>query len=51
MQEPICKDSRKCFAKSRQNRCRILSKTDYANKDCPFCKENYDGSDEGIKKR
>lgn len=45
MQEPICKDSRKCFAKSRQNRCRILSKTDYADKECPFCREKYEDSD------
>ena len=34
----ICKDKRKCFAKTHGNRCNILNGKPYKDGECPFCK-------------
>ena len=44
-QNPLCRDKRKCFARAKNNRCKILSVADYEDGECPFRKENLKDTD------
>lgn len=44
-QNPLCRDKRKCFARAKNNRCKILSVADYEDGECPFRKENFKDAD------